>query len=376
MRTLEECKILVVDDTEANVEILVDTLGDLYDVSVAMDGEWALNSVKEEKPDLILLDIVMPGMDGYEVCSRLKESADTRSIPIIFLTALTELASKTKGFELGAVDYVTKPFEVLEVQARVKTHLSLVLASHAIERQNEVLEEKVKERTKELAMTQDVTIHSMASLAETRDNETGGHILRTQQYVKLLADHLKEHPGFSEVLESRTIDLLFKSAPLHDIGKVGVPDAILLKPGKLTDEEFAEMKNHTTIGRDAIEKAISLLGQESTISFLHMAIQIVYNHHERWDGKGYPNGIAETDIPFPGRLMAIADVYDALICKRVYKPAFSHQKAATIIKEGRGTQFDPDVVDAFLDLEDAFRSVALQLANSKEKKQVLMSAET
>lgn len=376
MTTIEECKILVVDDTEANVEILVDALGDMYDVSVAMDGKWALNSVKEEKPDLILLDIMMPGMDGYEVCSRLKESADTSNIPIIFLTALTELTSKTKGFELGAVDYVTKPFEVLEVQARVKTHLSLVLASRALERQNEILEKKVKERTKELAMTQDVTIHSMASLAETRDNETGGHILRTQQYVKLLADHLKKHPYFSEVLDSSTIELLFKSAPLHDIGKVGVPDAILLKPGKLTDEEFEEMKKHTIYGRDAIEKAINLLGQESNISFLQTAIKIAYNHHERWDGKGYPNGLAETDIPFQGRLMAIADVYDALICKRVYKPAFSHQKAATIIEEGRGTQFDPDAVDAFLELGDAFRSVALELTDSEEEKQMLLSTET
>ena len=201
MKALSDCTVLVVDDTEANVDILVDALGELYDVSVAMDGREAVETIAEEAPDLILLDIMMPEMDGYEVCERLKADERYAKIPIIFLTALTEIENKTKGFKMGAVDYITKPFEITEVQARVKTHLSLVLASRELEMQNEILEIKVAERTKELAVTQDITIHSLASLAETRDNETGGHILRTQRYVQVLAQKMADHPKYGQVLD-------------------------------------------------------------------------------------------------------------------------------------------------------------------------------
>ena len=287
-KDMKDCTVLVVDDTEVNIDVLVATLGNLYDIAVALDGESALEIASENPPDLILLDIMMPGLDGYEVCRRLKEDPVLTKIPVIFLTALTEIENKTKGFQAGAVDYVTKPFEVLEVQARVKTHLSLVLARQELEQQNEILEERVAERTRELAQTQDVTIHSLASLAETRDNETGGHILRTQYYVKALAEHLATTPDCAGTLDPLTIDLLFKSAPLHDIGKVGVPDAILLKPGKLTDEEFKIMKTHAELGHQALARAEAAFNLEEKPSFLEHAKDIALTHHENWDGRGVP----------------------------------------------------------------------------------------
>jgi putative two-component system response regulator len=367
MKELAECSVLVVDDTEANVDILVEALGDIYDVSVAIDGESALEAVAESPPDLILLDIMMPGIDGYEVCRRLKEDPRYARIPVVFLTAMTEIESKTKGFQLGAVDYVTKPFEVLEVQARVKTHLSLVLASRELEQQNEVLEIKVAERTKELALTQDVTIHSLATLCETRDNETGGHILRTQRYVKALARKLAGHPKFAAQLTPGTIELLYKCAPLHDIGKVGVPDAILLKPGKLTDEEFDIMRTHAELGFQALEKSEKLFQAEDKPSFLAHAKDIARSHHEKYNGTGYPRRLAGDDIPVSGRIMAIADVYDALICKRVYKPPFTHDKAVEIIAKDSGSHFDPDVVEAFLAIQEEFRAIAAELADHEDE---------
>lgn len=371
MKTLEDCTVLVVDDTEINVDILVDALGVNYKVSVAMDGPTALRVVSENPPDLILLDIMMPGIDGYEVCRRLKADPRFAKIPVIFLTAMAEIGNKTNGFQLGAVDYVTKPFEVLEVQARVKTHLSLVLASHEREHQNEVLEVKVAERTRELALTQDVTIHSLATLCETRDNETGGHILRTQRYVKALAKKLAGHPKFAPHLDARTIQLLFKCAPLHDIGKVGVPDAILLKPGKLTDEEFEIMSTHCGLGFMALEKSEKLFLTENVPSFLAHAKDIAYAHHEKWNGSGYPRRLAGDDIPISGRIMAISDVYDALICKRVYKPPFTHEKAVEIIAKDSGTHFDPDMGHAFLEIQEEFRAIAIELADHEDEPQAL-----
>jgi putative two-component system response regulator len=355
------CTILVVDDTEANVDILVETLGDDFDVSVAMDGESALESVAEQKPDLILLDIMMPGMDGYEVCEKLKSDETTSGIPILFLTAMVEEHDEAKGLALGAVDYITKPFSPDLVKSRVKNHLELKL-------HRDHLEELVKERTRELELTQEVTIESMGTLAEYRDPVTGGHIKRTQYYVKVLAEHLQNHPRFKDFLNDKVIELLYKSAPLHDIGKIGVSDNILLKPGKLSDEEFAKMKKHTTYGRDAIDVQVKKLGPNS---FLHYAREFAGYHQEKWDGSGYPEGLAGETIPIEGRLMAIADVYDALISKRAYKPPFPHSKAVAIIKEGRGSHFDPDMVDAFLELAETFREIAIEYADCVEERELL-----
>ena len=368
MNPLSDCVILIVDDVETNVDILVDALGKDYRICVALDGTSALRLVKESPPDLVLLDIMMPGMNGYDVCRRLKENAQTKDIPVIFLTAMVEIQNKAVGFELGAVDYITKPFDVLEVQARVKTHLSLVLARRQLEQQNEILEEKVKDRTMKLLLTQEVTIESMAALAEYRDPETGGHIKRTKNYVRALAERLKSHPAYRDELTEENIGLLWLSAPLHDIGKVGVPDQILLKPGKLTAQEFEEMKKHTIYGHNALQHAEQKLGQNS---FLRSATEISYSHHEKWGGSGYPRGLKEEEIPLSGRLMAIADVYDALISKRVYKPPMPHKQAVQIILEGKGSHFDPTMVDVFMKLQEEFRQIALRFTDFEEEKQAL-----
>lgn len=369
MNELSECALLVVDDTEINIDILIETLSSITsDIAVAMNGPSALEIAQESPPDLILLDIMMPGMDGYEVCRRLKADPALRDIPVMFITAMSEIENKTHGFELGAVDYITKPFEVVEVRARVKTHLALQQARQALARQNEFLEIKVRERTRQLTLTQEVTIESMAALAEYRDPETGGHIQRTKNYVRTLATRLQCDPRFKDILSADVIDLLYLSAPLHDIGKVGIPDHILLKPGKLTDEEFEEMKRHTVYGRNALKSAANKLGGQS---FLRFAMEIAYSHQEKWDGSGYPEGLKGEEIPVSGRLMALADVYDALISKRVYKPPFTHQRAVEIILQGKGRHFDPGMVDAFMEIQEDFRQIALRFADFEEESATL-----
>ncbi len=349
--------ILVVDDAEANVAFLVDVLGEEYDVSVALDGSQALEEAALRPPDLVLLDIVMPEMDGYAVCLRLKADPRLREIPIIFLTAVDQANAKTRGFELGAVDYVTKPFNVAELRARVRTHLALQRATRALQRQNEILEEKVAERTREILLTRDVTFHALATLVECRSPETGAHILRTQAYVRILARHLREEAAYPELEDAEYVTLLHKSAPLHDIGKVGVPDHILLKPGRLTAAELEQMKRHTRHGRDALLVPEAQLG---TSRFLQVARELINTHHERWDGEGDPEGLGGSAIPLPGRIMAVADVYDALTSARVYKPAMSHEEALRVMEEGRGSRFDPVVLDALLACHEEFREVASQ----------------
>jgi len=355
--------ILVVDDTPANLDLMAGLLQDRYRVKVAISGEKALQIARSgSPPDLILLDIMMPGLSGYEVCEQLKRDPATRSIPIIFLTAMAATENETRGLELGAVDFVTKPVNPPIVLARVATHLRLKDAADFLRDQNTFLEAEVQRRTRDLIAIQDVTIQMMAGLAETRDSETGNHIRRTQHYVKALAQQLRSHPRYGSQLDDRTIDLLFRSAPLHDIGKVGIPDRILLKPGRFTPEEFAIMQTHTTLGRDAIATAERQLGVE--VDFLRVAKEIAYSHQEKWDGSGYPQGLAGEAIPLSARLMALADVYDALISHRIYKEAMSHEEAVAIIEEGRGRHFDPDVVAAFRAVEGEFRSIAERFGDS------------
>lgn len=356
--------ILMVDDTPDNLVLMNGLLKDTYHTKVANNGERALKmATSMPLPDLILLDIMMPGIDGYEVCRRLKADPVTADIPVIFLTAMTHVEDEQMGFAVGGVDYITKPISLPIVEARVRTHLQNKAARDFLKDQNHFLECEVNKRVEEIAMIQDVTIMAMASLAETRDNETGAHIRRTQNYVRSLALALRGHPRFDEYLTNEVIDLLYKSAPLHDIGKVGIPDAILLKPGKLTAAEFEIMKTHTTLGRDAILVAERRLALPN--SFLRFAREIAYSHQEKWDGSGYPQGLTEESIPLSARLMAVADVYDALISKRVYKPAFSHEKAIEIITEGRGSHFDPDMVDAFVMIAEDFRDIALRFADDE-----------
>ncbi len=351
--------VLVVDDTPDNLSLMGGLLRDHYHVKVANQGEKALKIAQgEHPPDLVLLDIMMPGMDGYEVCRRLKANLHTRDIPVIFLTARADMEDERLGLELGAVDYITKPISPPILLARVATHLALKASADFLRDKSAYLEREVALRTLEVQAIQDVTIMAMTSLAETRDNETGNHIRRTQLYVKALAEHLRDHPRFAHVLTDRMIDLLYKSAPLHDIGKIGIPDAILLKPGKLTVQEFEVMKTHTTLGRNAIEEAERRLGMR--VAFLSVSKEIAYSHQEKWDGSGYPEGLKGDAIPVSARLMAVADVYDALISKRVYKPAFPHEQACATIVKGRGTHFDPDMVDAFVAIAQDFLRISLR----------------
>ncbi|WP_025870031.1 response regulator [Methylobacillus glycogenes] len=357
--------LLVVDDTPDNLTLMTELLKPHYRVKVANSGEKALAIATEERHlDLILLDIMMPGIDGYEVCKRLKSDEKTHDIPVIFLTSRSEAADEELGLELGAVDYITKPINPAITLARVANHLTLKASADFLKDKAAYLEQEVAKRTTELVALQDVTILTMASLAETRDSETGNHIRRTQFYVKELAEKLSTHPKFKALLTPAFIQMLFKSAPLHDIGKVGIPDRILLKPGKFEPHEFEIMKTHALLGKQVIEFAERQLGRE--VEFLTLAKEIAYCHHEKWNGSGYPQGLAGEDIPVSARLMAVADVYDALISRRVYKEGMSHEKAAAIIIEGRAQHFDPDMVDAFIELQDAFQAIAARFVDTDQ----------
>lgn len=363
--TYRAATVLVVDDTPDNLMLMADLLKDRYRVKAANSGEKALRLLQADPlPHLILLDIMMPGLSGHQVAEQLKHDPRTADIPIIFLTAMAAMEDEILGLKLGAVDYITKPISPPVVLARVETQLKIKAAADFLRDQKEYLEKEVQRRTAEVMAIQDVTIQAMTSLAETRDNETGNHIRRTQHYVELLAELLRDHPRFRHFLNDETIRLLFKSAPLHDIGKIGIPDYILLKPGRLTPEEFDIMKTHTTLGRDAIQHAEDQLG--ISVGFLRLAKEIAYSHQEKWDGSGYPEGLAADDIPISARLMAVADVYDALISRRVYKVGMSHEQAVEIIRQGRGAHFDPDICDAFLGCHGQFRAIAERYADSDQ----------
>jgi len=348
--------VLIVDDTPENLRVLGDMLEqEGYEVLVATNGPDALdNAGANPAPDLILLDIMMPDMDGFEVCRRLKGDPNMAKIPVIFISALGMSDQKIHAFSEGAVDYVTKPFQAEEVLARVNTHIQLKL-------HQDNLQFLVAQKTSELVLAKEATIASMAIMAEFRDPETGGHIQRTKHYVRLLAqecNHFSTTP-----LSSEEMELLFQSVPLHDIGKVGIHDAILNKQGKLTEEEFNEMKRHCLYGSEAIKRTEKILGASS---FLQFARELAEFHHERWDGTGYPHGLKGSQIPLCARLMMLADIYDALISKRPYKEPFSHEEAYRIIIKGDGRtmpeHFDPDVLNAFCRIHTEFERVAREFS--------------
>ena len=349
--------ILIVDDEPTNLFLLTGLLRPAYLVRAVNSGESALRAAASEpRPDLVLLDVMMPGMDGYAVLARLRENPATRDIPVVFLTALAEADDEERGLQLGAADYITKPIKPAVVLARVRTQLQAKQARDWLRDQNAFLEAEVTRRTAENDLTQIVTIRALAHLAETRDPETGSHILRTQGYVQQLALSLREHPRFRDFLTPRNIDLVTRSAPLHDIGKVGIPDAILQKPGKLTADEWEIMKTHAKLGSVAIEQAEA--DAEQPLAFLDLAKEIAHWHHEKWDGSGYPDGLAGDAIPYSARLMALADVFDALISPRVYKAPMPFEQARDIIATERGKHFDPDVTNAFLAGFDEFVAIA------------------
>jgi len=370
-------RILIVDDDPVVAGMLAVSLTAAgYATIEANSGEAALRALAElddsALPDIIFLDVEMwDGMDGFELCRRLKANDATRGMAVIFVTSKSEPAYEQLGFAIGAVDYISKPVSTPIVLARVRTHLLLRAAAKILDERNSHLEQEVARRTEEIARnleelrtSQEVTMVALASLAEARDNETGNHLFRTQHYVLVLANHLREHARFSDVLDDAAIDRLFQAAPLHDIGKVGIPDRILLKPGRLDAQEFEIMKTHTTIGRDAINTAQRRAGVR--VPLLETAMEIALSHQEKWDGSGYPEGLIGEAIPLAARLMAVADVYDALISRRVYKDAMPHAQACAIMAVGRGQHFDPDIVDAFLAREADFQGVALRFADQDE----------
>jgi len=378
--------VLVVDDTPANLMALSELLSPHFRVRVANSGARGLQvAASEPRPDIILLDIMMPGMDGYAVMNHLQADPALRDIPVIFVTAMDADDDETRGLQLGAVDYVAKPIRPAILLARVKTQLELKRARDWLKDQNGHLEREMARRLQENELVKDASVYALALLAEKRDNETGNHLTRTQAYVAALIRQLSFHPRFQAELQEPMASLIAKAAPLHDIGKVGIPDHILLKPGKLTPEEFEVMKTHAQIGADALGEAIAKVEQaraphqphpaaEPSLAFLDVARQIAQGHHERWDGKGYPRRLAGDDIPVAARLMALADVYDALTCRRHYKAAFELDMVESILRDGRGTHFDPDVVDAYFAIRDEFVRIAHRFADEPPRNVLPASA--
>ena len=355
---LAQATILIVDDVPDNLAVLGELLRQSgYQVKVANSGRAALRFAAQlPRPDLILLDVMMPEMDGYQVLLALRDNPVTRDIPVMFLTALDASHDEQRGLDMGAADYISKPIRPSVVLARVRTQLEAKQARDLLRGQNSFLEAEVARRMAENELIQAISIRALARLAEIRDPETGNHILRTQAYVELLARRLQSHPRFAATLSDDYIKLLARSAPLHDIGKVGIPDAILQKPGKLDAEEWEIMKTHARLGAEAIEQAD--LDSEKQLAFLTLAREIARWHHERWDGAGYPDGLQGEAIPVSARLMAVADVFDALISPRVYKAPIPLAQACEIMRAGRGSHFDPDACDAFLDVFEQMGEIA------------------
>jgi len=362
-------RILLVDDNLTNLHVLMQTLeGRGYHLLIAKNGQSALSIAGKALPDLILLDIMMPGMNGYEVCHRLKSDPATLEIPVIFLSALGETKDKVHGFDRGAVDYITKPFQPEEVIARVKTHLKiyrlekeLALKNEELREINEDLERKVRERSQQLLRSREAVIFGMAKLTEARDDDTGKHLERICKYVEILARELARN---DPTIDENWINTVTMTAALHDIGKVGIPDAVLLKPGRLTAEERQVMEKHPAIGGDAL---LEMRDHWGASPFLARAIEIALGHHEKWDGSGYPFGVTGKAIALAARLAALADVYDALTCKRVYKEGMSHEKVRQIIISEADQHFDPKVVEAFLATEAEFQKVATEMRSQREK---------
>lgn len=345
-------KVLVVDDSRESAEMLGEILATQgYDPVLYLDPAEALREVSAVRPDVILLDAVMPGMDGYEVCERILAMESLRSIPVIFVSGVHEPFEKVRAFRLGAVDYLTKPFHFEEIEARIATHLRMSRLQRRTEADATNLRRLVDEKVREVSDSQMALIFALAKLSESRDDETGKHMERIQEFCRLLATGLRETPAFAGRIDDEFVANIICASPLHDIGKVGIEDRILRKPGRLLPEEFEIMKRHSEIGADTLEAVRTKYpGNE----FVRMGIEIARSHHERWDGTGYPDGTAGEATPLSARIMGIADVYDALRSRRHYKEPFSHEKAVGIIRGERGSHFDPAVADVFLAREEGF----------------------
>jgi len=343
----ERKTIFLVDDDATNLTVGKAVLAEHYKVLTLDSGARLLKMLEKNIPDLILLDVIMPEMNGYEVIRALKSSERTREIPIIFLTAKSDLESELEGLSLGAMDYIIKPFSPPLLLKRLEVHFELI-------NYNNRLQEMVDVRTKSVVKLKNAILKTMVELVERRDYTTGGHIERTTKYLKILLSAMLSKNLQKEKISSWDKDLLLYSAQLHDVGKIAIKDNILQKPGKLTPEEFEEIKMHTVVGEEVIEE---LKKESEDKEFLEYAGIFAATHHEKWDGSGYPKGLKGEEIPLQGRLLAIADVYDALTSERPYKKAFTHKEAVDIIAKGKGTHFDPVLLDLFLSVSDEFMSV-------------------
>jgi len=368
--TGDKFSVLIVDDSEMNRDLLSRRLSKMeLDLTEASNGEEALQALKEHPFDLVLLDIMMPVMDGYETLEHMQENQDTKRIPVVMITALDDIDSAVRCIDMGAVDYITKPFNPTLLKSRVTACLERKRASDQDESRrlqtelsNEYLSEQVREKVREISKSQLAAIFAMSKLAESRDPETGEHLERMREYCKILSEQLSRMPKFRSIIDREFVDNIYAASPLHDIGKVGVDDSVLLKPGKLNAEEWKQMKLHPVIGAETLREVDR---QHPGNSFIKTGIAIAESHHEKWDGSGYPYGVAGEKIPLVARILALGDVYDALTSKRCYKEAFSHEKSVSIILEGDGNHFDPDIVLAFRETEIEFKDVRNNFEDSE-----------
>jgi putative two-component system response regulator len=347
--------IFFVDDDITNLAIGNDTLSPLYNIFTMNSGPRLLKMLESHVPDLILLDVEMPEMNGYEIIELLKSREETRDIPIIFLTAQSDAESEIKGLSLGAADYISKPFSPPLLVKRIEVHLLVESQKKQLINFNNNLQVIVDAKTKMVVELKNAFLKTIAEMVECRDGTTGEHIGRTQYYMSILLDSLQTHDSYKEEIASWDRDLVLQSTQLHDVGKIAIKDRVLQKPDRLTSEEFDEIKQHVQFGEDVIDRIKSNTTERA---FLDQAKVLIATHHEKWDGSGYPRGMKGQEIPLQGRLMAIADVYDALTSDRPYKKAYSHKEAVDIITRDRGKHFDPDLVDVFLDVSDKFSEVA------------------
>jgi putative two-component system response regulator len=348
------CRIFLVDDNPIYLNSGKIVLQDKYTVVTIPSGEKLLSTLQKIRPDLILLDVEMPGLSGYDVIKELKANPQTAEIPVIFLTGKNDVENEFMGLSLGAVDYRTKPFSPPLLLKRIELHLLLQSQKNELRKFNENLISMVKERTNDIAMLQNAIIVWAAEMVEYRDEETGQHIERVQKYLEILFGAMEKTERYAAELEAWDVDAFLKSASLHDVGKIKIHDDILLKKGRLTDEEFDNMKLHASYGKMLLE---SLQNKVPNQTFLDYAKTMAYMHHEKWDGTGYPERLKGPSIPLQARMMALVDVYEALVSERSYKKAFSHREAMRIISEGRGTHFDPDLTDLFVSLSEKFNEV-------------------
>ena len=349
--------VLVVDDEKANIMALTESLSSEYTVYAAMNGENAIKAALKYLPDIILLDVLMPEMDGYEVLKVLKSKAETAHIPVIFLTAKSDAESEYIGLSLGAVDYITKPFVPLLLRKRIEVHLLVEAQKKELIDLNGNLQEMVDAKTKTVVELKNAILKTMAEIVDFRDDITGEHVEKIQGYLETVLNAMVKEGVYKEAIASWDLALVLQSAQLHDLGKIAIADSILKKPGKLTDSEFAKIQSHTEFGSKIIGK---IRASASEHSFLDHAKVFAGTHHEKWDGTGYPKGLKGEEIPLEGRLMAIVDVYDALVSRRPYKEPYSHKDATAVIVEGKGSHFDPVLVDVFLSCSDTFEAIAMK----------------